>query len=130
LVHVGRNRPVRVVIVDDDPRVRAALHSFLSASPGFQVVGGAAGAATALHLVRSAVPDVVLVDVHLPDARDGFALLRAVTCELRIPAVAVSISGRVRMDALAAGAHRFIGKDSAPERLLGALRAAAHEARR
>jgi DNA-binding NarL/FixJ family response regulator len=128
LIHAGRSRPVRVVIVDDDPRVRAALHSFLSTSPELQVVGGAAGAATALDLVRSAVPDVVLVDVHLPEARDGLNLLRALTGELRIPAVAISISGRVRTGALAAGAYRFIGKDSAPERLLGALRAAAHEA--
>ena len=62
--------------------------------------------------------------MFLPEARDGLGLLRALTAELGIPAVAISIQGWVRSEALAAGAYRFLDKDSSPELLLAALRAA------
>jgi DNA-binding NarL/FixJ family response regulator len=116
---------VRVLIVEDDARVRTALRSFLSASEGFEVVGDAADAATALRMAREWAPAVAVVDVLLPDASDGLALLRILTADLSIPAIAISIDDQFSGDALAAGAHRFLDKDSAPEQLLGALRAAA-----
>jgi DNA-binding NarL/FixJ family response regulator len=119
-----RDDAVRVLIVEDDSRVRAALRSFLSASDGFEVVGAAANTAAALALARDLGPTVALVDVFLPDARDGLDVLRALTGELRIPAVAISIQGGLRGNALAAGAYRFLAKDSAPELLLAALREA------
>jgi DNA-binding NarL/FixJ family response regulator len=119
-----RDQLVRVLIAEDDHRVRAALRSFLSASPGFEVVGDAANAAGALEMARAHAPDIALVDVHLPRARDGFGLLRALTGELGIPVVAISIHGWVGSGALAAGACRFLNKDIAPERLLAALRSA------
>ena len=124
MISDDRDRSVRVLIAEDDPRVRAALRSFLSASPGFEVVGDAANAVTALELARARAPDIALVDVHLPDARDGLGLLRALTGDLRIPVVAISIHGWVGSTALAAGAYRFLNKDSSPELLLAALRAA------
>jgi len=72
---------------------------------------------------------VVLVDVLTAHGPDGIELLRALT-ELRIPAVAISIHGGVRGDALAAGAYSFLDKDSAPELLVATLReAAAHACR-
>ena len=115
---------VRVLIVEDDPRVRTALHSFLAASSGFEVVGVAADASTALKLAREAAPAVVIVDVLLPDARHGLGLLRTLTRELGLPSVAISIDSWVSADALAAGACRFLDKDSAPELLPAVLRAA------
>lgn len=120
----GVDQPVRVLIVDDDPRVRVALRSFLSISPGFEVVGDADGADAALRLARERTPGVVLVDVHMPEQHDGLRLLRVLTAELGIPVVAMSIRGDVRGNALAAGAFRFLDKDSVPEFLLAALRAA------
>jgi DNA-binding NarL/FixJ family response regulator len=115
---------VRVLIAEDDPRVRNALRSFLSASTGFEVVGDAGTASTALELARERAPSVVLVDVFLPTARDGLDLLRTITGELRIPAVAMSIHGGFRSSTLTAGAYRFLDKDSAPEHMVAALRAA------
>jgi DNA-binding NarL/FixJ family response regulator len=115
---------IRVLIVEDDPRVRTALRSFLAASPGFEVVGVAADAATALQLAREAAPAVVIVDVLLPDARRGLGLLDTLTRELGLPSIAISIDSWVSADALAAGACRFLDKDSAPELLPSALRAA------
>ncbi len=120
---------VRVLIVEDDPRVRTALRSFLAASPGFEVVGVAADAASALKIAREAAPAVVIVDVLLPRVEHGLGLLRTLTRELGIPAVAISIDGWVSADALAAGASRFLDKDSAPELLPAALRAVASAGR-
>ncbi len=120
---------VRVLIVEDDPRVRTAMRSFLSASADFDVVGDASDAASALEITRELGPAVALVDVLLPAAEDGLRLLRTLTTELGVPAVAISIHGWVRGDALAAGAYRFLDKDSEPELLLTALRAAASRQR-
>ena len=122
-----RDRPVEVLIAENDPRVRAALRSFLSASPGLTVVADAGDAVTAMETARERAPDVALVDVLLPTPQDGLGLLRALTGELGIPAVAISIHGWVRASALAAGAYRFLDKDSAPELLVAALCAAARQ---
>ena len=122
------DQPLRILIVEDDPRVRTALRAFLSEG-GFEVVGDAATATAALRMARERAPAVVLVDVLTAHGPDGIELLRALT-ELRIPAVAISIHGGVRGDALAAGAYSFLDKDSAPELLVATLReAAAHACR-
>ncbi len=120
-----RPRPVRVLIADDDPRVRAALRSFLVASPGFHVTGEAGTAETALDLAREQAPAVALVDVLLPTATDGLGLLRALADDLGIPAVAMSMRGGLRAQALAAGAYQFLDKGCPPELLLAALHATA-----
>ena len=118
------DEPVRVMIVEDDPRVRTALRRFLSASEDFDVVGDAGGRDPALCLARELSPAVALVDIYLPAPSDGLGLLTALT-GLGIPVVAISIHGSVRGSALAAGADQFLDKDSAPELMLAALRGAA-----
>jgi DNA-binding NarL/FixJ family response regulator len=119
------DRPIRVLIVEDDPRVRAALRSFLSACPGFEVAGDAADASAALEMARERVPSVVLLDVLLPGAREGLGLLRVLAREARIPVVAMSIDGELGHSAVEAGACCFLDKASAPELLPAALREAA-----
>jgi DNA-binding NarL/FixJ family response regulator len=121
--------PVRVLIAEDNPGVRAALRAFLSAHPDFEVVGDAGDATTGLDLARALRPDVALIDVCLSDARDGLDLLRAVTGDLGIPTVAISIHREVADRALDAGAHRFLEKDGSPEHLTAALIAAARSRR-
>ena len=120
-----RTTPVRILVAEDNPQVRAALRSFLSADPHFEIVGEAADALAALQLARLHRPDVALVDVLLPGAQEGLHVLRILTAELGVPAVAFSISGGVGDSALAAGAYRFLEKDGSPERLTAALTAAA-----
>ena len=117
--------PVRVLIADDDPRVRAALRSFLAASPGFHVTGEADTADMALDLAREQAPAVALVDVLLPTAPEGLGLLRALANDLRIPAIAMSMRSGLRGQALAAGAYQFLEKGCPPELLLAALHATA-----
>src|SRR5690242_17751224 len=99
--------PVRVLIVEDDPRVRTALRRFLATSDDFEVVGDAGSTAVALRLAQEVPPAVALVDVHLPDPADGLGLVQTFTAQLGIPVVALSIHGAVRARALAAGADEF-----------------------
>jgi DNA-binding NarL/FixJ family response regulator len=120
-----RTTPVRILVAEDNPQVRAALRSFLSTHPDFEIVGEAGDSFAALQLARLHRPDVALVDVLLPDAPEGLHVLRTLTRELGVPAVAFSISAGVGDSALAAGAYRFLEKDGSPERLMAALSAAA-----
>jgi len=113
---------VRVLIADDDHRVRTALSALLTSSSGFDVVGTSATTDGALTLARQHRPTVALVDMLLPEATDGLGLLRAITNELHIPAIAMSIDGGLRRSALAAGATSFFDKDGRADQLVAALR--------
>jgi len=117
-------RPIGVLIADDDARVRAALRTFLCADPDFDVVGDAGCAEAAVEIAREHKPVVALVDILMPKADDGLDLIRTLTCELRIPAVAISMETGMRAVAIGAGATAFLPKGSPPELLLAALRAA------
>ena len=116
---------IRVLIVEDDRRVRAALCGFVSAAEGFALAAVAGDATEAVELARAHPDAVALVDLVLPDADTGLELLRTLTRELHMPAVALSIRIDLADSALAAGAHGFVDKHGAPDALLTALRAAA-----
>ena len=85
----------RVLIVDDHELFRHAARRVLSAA-GFDVLADAADAAGGLRLARELCPDVVLLDVQLPDA-DGFQVAAELAREER-PPVVVLVSGRPRAD--------------------------------
>jgi two-component system, LytTR family, response regulator len=77
--------PVRVLVVDDEPLARRTLLLLLSADPQVEVVGEAGNGARALEMIRELAPDLVFLDVQMPEM-DGFAVLRALEAE-RAPAV-------------------------------------------
>jgi DNA-binding NarL/FixJ family response regulator len=85
----------RVLIVDDHELFRDAARRVLSGD-GFDVVAGAADGAGGLRLARELRPDVVLLDVQLPDT-DGFQVARELALDLAPPAV-VLVSSRSRSD--------------------------------
>ncbi|MDX6399247.1 MAG: hypothetical protein QOJ43_2655 [Gaiellaceae bacterium] len=104
--------PRTVVIADDHPSFRASARATLE-SEGFEVVGEAEDGADAIAVTRALVPDVLLLDVQLPDM-DGFAVCR----ELNVnggPSAVVLISSRDACDYAGlieqSGARGFIAKD-------------------
>ena len=113
----------RVLIVDDQPLLRAGFKSVLEASGQVDVVGEAATGVEAIEQARRLDPDVVLMDVRMPDM-DGIQATR------RMPRQKVLILTTFGLDeyiieALRAGASGFLLKDAPVEDLLSAVRAVA-----
>jgi DNA-binding NarL/FixJ family response regulator len=118
---------IRVLIAEDHGVVRAGLTQLLVNASDIEVVGAARGGWEAVDLARSTRPDVVLMDLSMPDV-DGIAATREVTRLAPAANVVVltSFSDRDRiLDALGAGAIGYLLKDSEPEELLQGIRAAA-----
>ncbi|HEY76310.1 MAG TPA: response regulator transcription factor [Thermoflexia bacterium] len=116
-------RTLRVLIADDQPRVRSALRLLLIQESGVTVVGEAEDVEQALRLVAERQPDLVLLDWELPRWGGPAALtgLRRVRAGLAV----IALSGRpeARRSALEAGADGFVSKGDPPERVLEAVRA-------
>ncbi|MEU0758768.1 response regulator transcription factor [Streptomyces microflavus] len=117
--------PVRVVVADDEEMVRTALRAILGAEEGIEVVGEAATGAEAVSVVRALRPDVVLMDVRMPEI-DGIRateqILATLTDPPRIVVVTTFENDAYVYDALHAGAAGFLLKRSAAEELVQAVR--------
>jgi DNA-binding NarL/FixJ family response regulator len=116
-------QPVRVLIVDDDALMRAGLRGVLGADPAIDVVGEATDGRHALQRARLLGPDVVLMDVRMPDV-DGIAATRDILAAF--PAIKVMILTTFEQDdyifgALRAGASGFLLKRTRPEDLIAAI---------
>lgn len=84
-------RPVRVFAIDDQPIFRLALHRLIAATAGFEQVGEAASGAEALRLVPDLGPDLVLIDMRMPEM-DGFDTARRLTdVDPRLVVILISI---------------------------------------
>lgn len=122
---------IRVIIVDDQAMVRAGFAALLAAQPDIDVVGEAPDGRQGVDVARAAHPDVVLMDVRMPEL-DGLAAAR----ELLHPPVGVTHRPKVLMlttfdvddyvyEALRAGASGFLLKDAPPADLISAVRVVA-----
>jgi DNA-binding NarL/FixJ family response regulator len=119
--------PVRVLLVDDDDLMRAGLKAVLSSDSRVEVVGEAGSGREAVERVRALRPDLVLMDVRMPDL-DGIAATREIIAAW--PEVKVVILTTFEQDdyifgALNAGASGFLLKRSGPEELLAAIQTVA-----
>jgi DNA-binding NarL/FixJ family response regulator len=116
---------VRVVLADDERMVRTALRVILDAEPGLEVVGEAATGAEAVSVVRELRPDVVLMDVRMPET-DGIRateqILGTLDAPPRIVVVTTFENDSYVYDALLAGAAGFLLKRAAAEDLVQAVR--------
>ncbi|MFG3044752.1 response regulator [Streptomyces sp. NPDC048241] len=117
--------PVTVLLVDDEPLVRAGLRAVLGAQPDIEVVGEAADGAAVIPLVRSLRPDVVAMDVRMP-LLDGIeatrAVLRTVPEPPKILVITTFEDDEYVYEALRAGADGFLLKRSRPEEIVHAVR--------
>jgi len=117
--------PVRVLLVDDEPLVRAGLRAVLEAQPDIEVAGEAADGAAVIPLVRQLRPDVVAMDVRMP-LLDGIeatrALLRTVADPPRILVVTTFENDEYVYEALRAGADGFLLKRARPAEIVHAVR--------
>ncbi|MEV0242557.1 response regulator transcription factor [Streptomyces sp. NPDC050674] len=117
--------PVTVLLVDDEPLVRAGLRAVLEAQPDIEVVGEAADGAAVIPLVRRLRPDVVAMDVRMP-LMDGIeatrALLRTVDEPPRILVVTTFENDEYVYEALRAGADGFLLKRARPAEIVHAVR--------
>ena len=121
----GKKAPkLRVLIVDDDARVRRALRSLIECSLDLTVVGEAGSTRSAKRLDLELLPDVVVLDLLLPQAPDGMQVLRELRGRDR-PVVAISRMGELGPQAMVAGAHAFLEKHGRDvDDLLDMIRAA------
>ena len=115
---------IGVMLVDDHAVVREGLRAFLQLQPDIKVVGEAAGGAAALEAARAAQPDVILMDLLMPDG-DGVEAIRAIVAAARRARVLVLTSfvddERV-FAAMQAGAAGYLLKDVEPDQLAAAIR--------
>lgn len=120
---------IRVLIADDQELVRAGFRALLDAEEDIEVVGEAADGTAAVRLAAQYVPDVVLMDVRMPEL-DGIEATRRIGADPRLRDVRIVIlttyeTDEYRFDGLRAGASGFLVKDTSPTELLRAVRVVA-----
>lgn len=115
--------PVRVLIVDDDALMRAGLRGVLDSDPGIEVVGEAGDGREAVYRCRFLEPEVVLMDVRMPDL-DGISATRELLAahpQVRVMVLTTFEQDDYIFGALAAGASGFLLKRTPPEELVAAV---------
>ncbi|HTI32405.1 MAG TPA: response regulator transcription factor [Miltoncostaea sp.] len=122
-----RSEPIRVLIVDDHTVVRLGLRTLLSHTAGFRVVGEAQTVAEAVQLNEQTRPDVVLMDVRLPDGSgvEACRRIKADHPETRVVMLTSYSDEEAIVGAVMAGASGYLLKQADAERLTQSIRDAA-----
>jgi DNA-binding NarL/FixJ family response regulator len=125
----GEVMAVRVALADDQALVRAGFRALLSHTPGIEVVGEACDGRDAVDMARRHVPDVMLMDIRMPEL-DGIEATRLICADPALQGVRVVVLTTYAMDeyvfaALRAGASGFLLKDIEPADLRTAVRVVA-----
>ena len=118
-----------VLIVDDQSLVRMGLRALIASEADLELVGEAENGREAVQLVRRVQPDVVLMDIRMPHL-DGLSALREIAADAELSDTRVIMLTTFELDdyvfaALQAGASGFLLKDSDPDDIVRAIRAAA-----
>lgn len=121
------NNEIRLMLVDDHDVVRTGLKSFLEAQGGMRVVAEAGSGLAALNLAQQTRPDVVVMDITMPemDGLEATRRLKEVCPECRVLALTVHEDRQYFFEMLAAGASGYITKQAAADELVAAIRTVA-----
>lgn len=117
---------VRVLIVDDHDIVRAGIRMLLNAQPDMEVIGEASNGKEAIEMAGSMEPDVILMDISMPDTT-GIQATRTIkqsNSQVEIVGLTMHAEDRYFFQLLQAGASGYVIKGAAPQQLLDAVRAA------
>ena len=122
--NMGHDTSTRVLVADDHQIVREGLRSLLEKEPGFRVVGEAEDGVTAVRMARELTPDIIIMDVSMPNL-NGIEATRQIVAELpgvKIIALSMHDDQRFVLNILKAGAKGYMLKDSAFKDLAKAIR--------
>jgi DNA-binding NarL/FixJ family response regulator len=125
--NMANKNPIRVLVVDDHPVVREGLSAIVDVEDDIVVVGQAWDGAEALRQVRQLRPDVVLMDLKMPNV-DGVAAIESICAELpdtHILVLTTYADEEYIMAGIRAGARGYLLKDASPDELVRAIRVVA-----
>jgi len=115
------SEPIRVLVVDDQPRARQSLKTLLATCPQVKEVREAALAREAMRLIEESQPDVVLMDVQMPEM-NGLQATRLVKAQWpQVKVIVLTLYAEYAAEARAAGADAFICKGDPAGKLLTTL---------
>jgi DNA-binding NarL/FixJ family response regulator len=122
------NPTVRVVIADDHPLVRSGLRTVLAAAPGIEVVAEASTGAQAVTAARSLRPDVVVMDLQMPETNgiDATRQIVAATPNVAVLVLTMFEDDASVFSAMRAGARGYLLKGAEQDEIIRAIHAAAH----
>ena len=122
---------IRVLLVDDQAVVRHALRGRFQLEPDLEIVGEASSGSEALLLAQTLTPDVVLMDVQMPemDGIEATAALRRISPQSAVVMLSIYDDAQTRGRAQAAGAVALVEKRGPAETLLASIRQAAGQVR-
>jgi DNA-binding NarL/FixJ family response regulator len=119
-----REGPIAVAIVEDKTSVRENLAKLINGAPGFKCIAACADAAQALKVIPAVEPEIVLMDINLPEGRNGIectADLRELLPELQIIMLTIEEDSERVFQSMQAGATGYLVKHSSPQEILDAL---------